>query len=304
MKKTITRRDFLRAATAVPLAGTLVPALKAEEPAASRLPTASVGPAKTRVVLIRDQACLDANGGPNAEVVQRMLDEAVSRLLDATDPVGGWKTLIKPDDIVGIKTNVWNYIPTTSAVEQGLKRRVMDAGVPADKIGIDDRGVRRNPIFQQATALINARPARAHYWSGMGSLIKNYIMFTPRASDWHGDTCADLAKIWEMPEVKGKTRLNVLVMFTPLFHCSGPHSFSRDYIWPYGGLIVSRDPVAADATGLRILQAKRRQHFGDDRPFNYDPHHIFLAETRHGLGVASEDRIELIKLGWQEGTLI
>jgi Domain of unknown function (DUF362) len=304
MKKTITRRDFLRAATAVPLAGTLVPALKAGEPAASPWPAVCAGPAKTRVVLVRDQACLDASGAPNAEVVQRMLDEAVSRLLDAPDPVAGWKTLIKPDDIVGIKTNVWNYIPTTSAVEQALKRRVMDAGVPESKIGIDDRGVRRNPIFQQATALINARPARAHTWAGMGSLIKNYIMFTPQASDWHGDTCADLAKIWEMPEVKGKTRLNVLVMFTPLFHCSGPQSFSRDYIWPYGGLIVSRDPVAADATGLRILQAKRRQHFGDDRPFDYDPHHIFLAETRHGLGVASEDRIELLKLGWQEGTLI
>ena len=304
MKKTITRRDFLKVATAAPLAGALVPALKGEGSGVSAAPMSSAGPAKTRVVLIRDQACLDAGGAPNAEVVQRMLDEAVCRLLDVRDPVAGWKTLIKPEDIVGIKTNVWNYIPTTTAVEQALKRRVMDAGVREDKIGIDDRGVRRNPIFQQATALINARPARAHYWSGMGSLIKNYIMFTPRASDWHGDTCADLAKIWEMPEVKGKTRLNVLVMFTPLFHGIGPHSFSRDYVWPYAGLIVSRDPVAADATGLRILQAKRRQHFGDDRPFDYNPHHIALAETRHGLGVASEERIELLRLGWQEEILI
>ena len=303
-RKTITRRDFLKVASAAPLAGALIPSLRSEGTTSSAGPAAAGGPAKSRVVLIRDRACLDASGTPNPEVVQRMLDEAVCRLLDVKDPVAGWKMLLKPEDVVGIKTNVWNYIPTTSAVEQGLKRRVMDAGVPEDKIGIDDRGVRRNPIFQQATALINARPARAHYWSGMGSLIKNYIMFTPLASDWHGDTCADLAKIWEMPEVKGKTRFNVLVMFTPLFHCSGPHSFSRDYIWPSAGLIVSRDPVAADATGLRILQAKRRQHFGDDRPLNYNPHHIFLAETRHGLGIASEERIELLKLGWQEDILI
>jgi len=295
--KTFTRRDFLRVAAAAPLAGTFIPTLQGTA-------LAPAGAEKVRVVLVRDPGPLGPGGAPPADVVQRMLDDAVCALLGEKDVVKAWKGLVRPDDVVGIKTNAWRYIPTTAEVEQAIKRRVMDAGVDAERIAIDDRGVLRNPIFQQATALVNARPLRSHHWSGVGSLIKNYIMFTPQPSAWHGDTCADLANIWELPAVKGKTRLNVLVMFTPLFHGVGPHHYAKEYTWEYKGLIVSRDPVAADATGLQILQAKRKEHFGDDRPLQMTPHHIQLADTRHHLGVSDPARIELVKLGWDEGILI
>jgi hypothetical protein len=294
-RRPITRRDFLKVASVAPLAGAVAPAVRA-----------AAGPQekKTRVVLARDPSPLGPGGAPPAEVVQRMLDEAVCALLGERDIVRAWKSLIRPDDVVGIKTNAWRYIPTTPEVEQAIKRRVMDAGVAEDRIGIDDRGVLRNPVFQKATALVNARPMRSHHWSGVGSLIKNYIMFDPNPPAYHGDTCADLATLWDLPAVKGKTRLNVLVMFTPLFHGIGPHHFSKDYVWEYKGLIVSLDPVAADATGLRVIQAKRREFYGDDRPLAMDPHHIALADTRHHLGTSDPDRIELVKLGWAEGVLV
>jgi len=233
-----------------------------------------------------------------------MLDEAVCALLGEKDPVAAWKTLIRPSDIVGIKTNVWRPIDTGEAVEQALKRRIMDAGVSENRIGMDDRGVLRNPIFHNATALVNARPARTHYWAGMGSCIKNYITFVPQPSAYHGDACADLAAIWSLPHVKGRTRLNVLIMLTPLFHSVGPHNFSREYVWSYKGILISRDPVAVDATGFRILQAKRLQHFGEDRPLETSAHHIALADTRHHLGVSDPARIDLVKLGWAEEILI
>lgn len=294
-RTTITRRDFLKAASMAPLAGAIIPALKAGQAGAG---------GKVRVVLVRDPNALDASGKPDGAVIQRMLDEAVRVLEREKDVAAAWKKLIKPDDIVGIKTNVWDKLPTTKEVEQAIKRGVMSVGVPEGKVSIDDRGVLRNPVFQNATALINARPARTHHWAGMGSCIKNYIQFVPRPSDYHGDTCADLAAIWSLPHVKGRTRLNVLVMLAPLFHGIGPSSYSKEYTWPYRGLIVSRDPVAADATGLRVLLAKRREHFGEDRPLPMTPHHIFLADTRHHLGVSAEDRIELVRLGWQDGVLI
>jgi hypothetical protein len=31
---------------------------------------------------------------------------------------------------------------------------------------------------------------------------------------------------------------------------------------------------------------------------------LVLADTRHHLGLSGEDRIELVRLGWNEGTLI
>lgn len=294
--KAMTRRDFIKAASVAPLAGAFLPALKGQ-------PTQAVAE-KVKVVLIRDKDALDASGTPNADVIQRMLDEAITTLLGEKDQVKAWKTIIRPEDTVGIKTNTWKYIPTTTQVEQAIMRRVLDAGVPEGRISIDDRGVLTNPVFKEATAFVNARPARAHHWSGMGSLIKNYIMFTPNPSAWHGDTCADLAKIWDLPYVKGRTRLNVLVMLTPLFHAIGPQNYSKEYVWEYKGLIVSRDPVAADATGLRVLEARRREFFGEDKPMQPTPHHIFLADTRYHLGVSGEDRIELVKLGWTDGVLI
>ncbi len=223
--RTWNRREFLKAAAMTPVAAAMGPAVLGTSPARSA--------DKVRVVLIRDKNALDAAGGHDPAVVQKMLDDAVCALLGEKDPAAAWKTLIRPSDIVGIKSNAWRPIDTGEAVEQALKRRILDAGVTEDRIGIDDRGVLRNPIFQKATALVNARPARTHYWSGMGSCIKNYIMFVPQPSAYHGDACADLATIWSLPAVKDKTRLNVLVMLTPLFHSVGPHNFSRDYVWPY-----------------------------------------------------------------------
>ncbi len=220
------------------------------------------------------------------------------------DPLAGWKSLFGPSDTVGIKSNVWRFLATPAELEDAMRARLIDAGVPAARIAVDDRGVLQNPIFADATALINVRPMRTHHWAGVGSLLKNYIMFSPRPDSWHGDSCADLAGLWDLPIVKGKTRLNVLVMLTPLFHSKGPHDFAPEYTWRYGGLLVGTDPVATDATGLRILEARRREHFGTDLPFATSPKHVQVAETKFGLGVADPARIDLIRIGWTEGRLV
>jgi hypothetical protein len=145
---------------------------------------------------------------------------------------------------------------------------------------------------------------RTHYWSGLGTLIKNYILFTPRPSDYHDNACENLGAIWHFPQVKGKTRLNILVMLTPQFHGVGPHSFSKEYIWNYGGLIVSTDPVSADATGASIIQAKRDAFFGAHKPISPPLNHITTADTRFHLGNSRPEMIEVIKVGWEGGILI
>jgi hypothetical protein len=257
-----------------------------------------------RVVLVRDSKAVLELRKFDGAVVQKMLDDAVTALFGAKDPAAAWKKIVGPGDTVGIKTNAWNSLPTGQEVEEAIRKRVLEAGVPAEKLAVADRGVLQNPIFQNATVLINARPARAHYWAGMGSCIKNYIQFVPKPSDYHNDACADLAMIWSLPHVKGRTRLNILVMLTPQYHNIGPRGFSENYLWPYGGLIVGQDVVAVDATGFRIIQAKRREVFGEDRPLETSAHHITLADTRHNLGRSDPKDIELIKLGWTEGVLV
>jgi hypothetical protein len=291
-----TRREFIKDASAAALAGTLY--------MTTPLRVFGKSSATSRVVLVRHKEVIDNYNKPDEKVVQQMLDDAVVALLDIKDPVQAWKQLVKPSDVVGIKSNEWRPIDTPPELEGAIKKRVEGAGVPAKNIGINDRGVRKDPLFINATALINVRPLRTHHWSGVGSLIKNYITFTEDPSDYHPDTCADLASIWELPQVQGKTRLNILVLFAPLFHGIGPHHFSPKYTWAYKGMLVGLDPVAVDSTGVRILQAKRRDYFGEDRPINPPPKHIFLADTRYHLGTADPGNIELITLGWKEDLLL
>ncbi|UCF65181.1 MAG: DUF362 domain-containing protein, partial [bacterium] len=254
--------------------------------------------------LIRHADVLDKDQKPREKILSEMLHQAVMTLTGSSDVQEAWKQLITPTDIVGIKSNIWHYLPTPPSLESAIVSGVRYAGVTDKNISIDDRGILRNPIFKNATALINVRPLRTHYWSGVGTLLKNYIMFVERPSDYHGDTCADLAKLWKLPQIEGKTRLNILVMLTPLFHSVGPHAFNAQYTWAYRGLLVGLDPVAVDATGLRILLAQRREYFQEDRPLNPPAKHIYLADTRHHLGTADPAKIELIKLGWKEGDLI
>ena len=294
--KSINRRDFIKGTASAAIAGAVYMGTPAN--------LFSMGKEKTKVILVRDRDVLDDLNKVNAGVISDMMDKAVTTLVGIDDPVAAWKKIITPDDVVGIKSNVWNYLPTPPELEQYLKKRVMDCGVDGKKIGIRDRGLLRDPLFTGSTALINTRPMRTHDWSGVGSLLKNYIMFVNDPWSWHDDTCADLAKLWELPVVKGKTRLNILVMLTPLFHGSGPHHFNPKYTWKYNGLIVGFDPVACDAAGLRILQMKRNEYFGEESPVNPPPHHIAYAETRHRLGVADPNKIEVIRIGYQEGILI
>ncbi|MFO7756846.1 MAG: hypothetical protein R6V34_12780 [Bacteroidales bacterium] len=300
-KKTITRRKLIKNGAMASIGGFLY---LNSNPASAMKAMSGEAEGKSKVVLIRDKDLLTGFNKPDPQKMQSMLDQAVMALTEKDNIMEAWQGILKPEDILGIKTNVWNYLDTPAELEQAIKKRAMDVGVKENNIGIKDRGITTDPIFQGSTALINARPLRSHAWSGVGSLIKNYIMFIDNPASMHGDSCADLAELWELPVVKGKTRLNILVMLNPLFHGVGRHHFSKEYTWEYSGLLLGFDPVAVDSVGVRILQAKRKEHFGDDRPLNPPAKHIFLADTRHGLGTADPEKIELVKLGWTENSLV
>lgn len=259
---------------------------------------------RSRVVLVRRRDAVAADGTVKTGVVARMLDEGLAALLETPSAPEAWAKLFGPDDVVGIKSNVWTRLRTPPELEEKIRAGVIEAGVAPEDVAVDDRGVRANPVFQRATAFVNVRPMRTHHWSGLGTCLKNMIMFVPRPAEYHGDACATLGAIWHLPEVEGKVRLNILVMLTPQFHSVGPHSFSDEFVWPYRGMILGLEPAAVDAVGARIIEAQRRQYFGEDRPLQPPAHHIRVADERYGLGAADLDRIDLVRLGWTEEALI
>lgn len=290
----MTRRDFLRTTAAAAVVGTAAMPIFAGQDKAK----------KARVILIRHQSVVDDDWNVDATIISVMLDEALMNLFGTKSADAAWKKIIKPSDVVGIKTNVWRYLRTPLELEASLKRQIMAVGVDESNISTDDRGILSNPVFAKATALINVRPMRAHNWSGVGGCLKNYIMFTPNPPDYHADSCIDLGAIWKYPAVEGKTRLNVLLMLTPQFNCLGPHHFDKEYTWLYKGMLVSTDPVAVDAVGLKIIEAQRSIYFKEPTPMRPPVRHIAAAEEKHGIGVANLGNIEVVKLGWKERLLI
>jgi len=174
MRDVITRRDLLKAA----LGG--IATLSA-----SNLVEGQQKTKRSKVVLIRHPDVLDKSGRINTKVLQEMLDEAIMALVGVKDPIEAWRKLVKPTDLVGIKTNVWAYLPTPKEVEEAIQRRLIDAGVKPERILINDR--QAHTVLAPCTALINVRPVRTHWWSGIGGCIKNYIMFVTNPSDYHTD---------------------------------------------------------------------------------------------------------------------
>ncbi len=292
----VNRRDFFRIGTGAAAAGLFGTGAAdgGEKPAA---PT-------SRVVLIREQTVVSDEGVLDGGMLHSMLNRAMTSLFEVKTPEDAWKSVVKPADVVGIKTNVWSNLRTPPELEEAIRSEVIKVGVKPEEVAVDDRGVLSNPVFQRATALINTRPLRIHNWSGLGTCLKNLIMFVPRPPEYHADSCAPLGAMWKLPELEGKVKLNILVMLTPQFHGVGPHSFSKEYIWPYRGLIVGVDPVAVDATGARILQAKRDLYFGKPSPISPPAHHIEIAGSRYGLGVSDPAAIDLVRLGWKDDALI
>jgi len=292
--KAMTRRDFLRrSAAGLTLAG-----------AAAALPAGAEDATRSTVVLVRDQAALGEGGKVNGEAVGRMLDLGVRELTGKPDADSAWAEFVKPEDVVGVKSNTWPWLCTPPEVESVVVSRLKAAGVAADRIAVEDRGAPKNPVFQNSTALINVRPMRSHHWAGVGSCIKNYMPFHHDCQSLHPNFCENLGELWSLPMVKGKTRLNILVMLTPLFHSKGPHDFKDKYTWEYGGFLLGTDPVAVDTTGLAIIEAKRAEYFEQAAPLPITPHHIRFASEKFNLGIADPARIDVKKLGWEEGRLI
>lgn len=259
---------------------------------------------KERVILLRDKYLFDKKERIDKERLKEMIKKGFC-LLEETDNIeDALKKNFNKNEIIGIKSNEWGPLPTPEEVEDILKEFLLLYGIKEENIEINDRGVLRSKIFKNSTSLINVRPMRTHHWAGVGSLIKNYIMFSDSPPSYHPNFCSDLGKLWELPIVKGKTRINILVMFTPLFYGVGAHHFDKRYTWKYCGLIFGKKPASCDALGLKIIKEKRKEYFGKDIQFQPPPIHIGIADKVYNLGTTNLNEIELIKINKYEDDLI
>ena len=106
------------------------------------------------------------------------------------------------------------------------------------------------------TASISLAILKDHGLAGVTAGLKNYFGAIHNPNKYHDDRCDPfVAEVFDAPPVKTRHRLTVIDALTVQFH-KGPSYHARWAARP-GTLIFSRDPVAADSVGWRLIEDLR-----------------------------------------------
>ena len=299
----LTRRDFVRGtAGSVLAASVLGPSklLRAEgdesEPAAE--PPPETTPSRSRVVVVREEAVQDSGKNIDIEVLTAMLATAVTKVTGTASAAEAWATLYKPEDVVAVIKSDF-MASTHGELLQLVLASLASRGIPKDNI-LDAQ--KDNPAVERSTAMLCIPALKAHWLTGIGTVLKNYIMFSGHPAQYHKEDSAKLAEIWQMDHVAGKTKLTIVDALRPM--CSkGPQPDPR-YKWNYNGLVVGTDPVAVEAVCLRILENKREAIREEPWPISPPAVCIEAADTTYGLGISDLDRIDIDLIGWDTDALV
>ncbi len=116
-------------------------------------------------------------------------------------------------------------------------------------------------VTRTITKLINVPVLMEHEVTGLAGCLYNLSLgMADNARRFEqfgqrGDPA--IAQLCELPAVRKKLVLNICDAFVAGY--AGGPAFKPQYAWPYGGVYLSRDPVALDMYCLDLLEAKRRE---------------------------------------------
>jgi len=288
-KHVITRRDFVRGT----VGATLGAAALGDSLAALAAPVPT-----SHVVVVREQAVLDGQHAVNTAVLKTMLRDVLTNVTGKAEATSAWRSLVKPDDVIGlVATDHLNR--THSELIELVRDSLVASGIPQGNI----RNAQGGPDKARACTVLIAMPAlKAHWLTGIGTVLKNYITFSGSPSSYHDANNANLGEIWNMPHVKGKTKLVLVDALRPLCD-KGPQPDPR-YMWDYKGLIAGKDPVAVEVVCLRVILQKRQALRGEPWPLSPPPLCVEMADKKYGLGTSRMEQIQLDRIGWAADALV
>jgi hypothetical protein len=289
-KPVLTRRDFIRGTIGVTLGASVFGLQwpRGEAQAAG----------SSLVTIVRDKNAMDSSKNVDITVLQKMLEQTLTQVTGQKNTKDAWLSLVKPNDVIGlVPTDHLN--PTHDEVVDVVKNSLMDAGIPKDNIR-QAQGGPRNP--KKCDALIAIPGLKAHWLTGIGTVLKNYIMYSGSPSSYHKSNSSKLGEIWNLPFVKGKTKLVLVDSLYPLCD-KGPQADPR-YQWAYNGFIAGTDPVAVETVCLKIISEKRNAIRGESWPLSPPPICVEAADKVYGLGTSRMEQIKIKHYGWEHELLL
>jgi hypothetical protein len=203
-QRLITRRDFIRGTIGATFATSMLGvkwAVGDEKAVRSSL-----------VTVVRDKNVMGADFAVDFKGYQKMLDQTVIKFTGEKNVRDAWLSIIKPEDTIGL-VSTEHLNPTHDELVYAVKIALMDIGVPKKKIKMAQGGSRK---ARACTALISLPALKAHWLTGIGTVLKNYIMYSDSPSSYHDENSSKLGEIWNLPHVKGKTKLVLVDALYPL----------------------------------------------------------------------------------------
>jgi hypothetical protein len=289
-KKKLTRRDFIRGTVSATLGASLVGLNW------SKARGAAAG--SSLVTIVRDKNAMDAAKNVNTDILKNMLDQTLIKFTGKNSVKDAWLSLVKPSDKIGLVPTP-HLNPTHEELVNAVKSSLIDSGIPEENIS-DAQGGPDKP--KACTALIGLPGLKAHWLTGIGTVLKLYILYSGSPRSYHQQDNSKLGEIWNLPFVKGKTRLVLVDALHPLCD-KGPQPDPR-YKWAYNGLIAGTDPVALDTVCLKIIMNKRESLRGEPWPLSPPPLCVEAADKVYGLGTSRMENIKIEHYGWDEDLLL
>ena len=227
-----------------------------------------------------------------------MIEQTLIKITGRNNIKEAWLSLVKPDDIIGLVPADY-LVSTHDEVIEVVKNSLVESGIPRERI-IFAQGGSYKP--KKCTALIALPALKAHWLTGIGTVLKGYIMFSDDPSRYHRSGSAKLGEIWNLPFVKEKTKLILVDSLYPLYD-KGPQPDPR-YQWAYSGLVAGTDPVAVETVCLKIITEKRKTIRGEPWPLSPPPICVETADKIYGLGTSKLEEIKIEHYGWKKELLL
>jgi uncharacterized protein (DUF362 family) len=294
---------------------------------------------KSRLVIVRNPDVLDGNdndSGIKIDILAKMLDQSVAKLTGLSEGKTAWKSLFKPDDVVGIKVNCLGGKGATThpevahAIADALARagikpsniiiwdnstsNMLNAGYKFNK---DGDGVRVRAVDREwedkptQSGSINGRLAKiiAQEITALINVpfMKDHMMagITGALKNHYGSFDSPSMChgnrcdpfIADLNLIPAiREKTRLIVMDALRPMANGGPILRRDALWDYHSLLVSRDPVAVDAMSWKIID-ERREETGLPSVAESGREPISIATAASkGLGVNDFDKMEIIKI--------
>jgi len=328
-----TRRSFLKQGFV--LGGTLA-AFNLGDNRAVALPSAAES-GRSRVVIARHAGIRTAGMGFDTARLAQLLDRALQASFDCDSPIEAWKKVVRPGEVVGLKVNCLGGRGNATHPElvEAITERLRQAGITEmviwdrqnsdlerarfkiaergsglrcfgnDVMGFEDDlatfGKAGSLVCRTLTrvcdTVINLPVLKDHGIAGVTLALKSMFGAIHNPNKYHSN-CGDpyVADVYALTPIRQKVRLHICDGLNAQY--DGGPSFMPQWMWPFNGLLVSRDPVALDYVGWKIIEKKRLEVGAKPlRELKREPAYIATAaDAEHRLGTCDPQRIERVEV--------